>query len=165
VGRRARPHGRSILTHPDRGRARASEGRRAMSDTPAIEPLPPALEEAARSIAHEWMERLGYAPGIPEQAQRWLDAGEHEDFDAVYDLKKTLRFVRFVLKRVPRDPTAELVEFLERIGAFDENLEAANSPELLPCFNQRLYDEWKQLSIAARAALARMGGGELGEGW
>lgn len=61
---------------------------------------------------------------------------------------------------VPRDDTAELVEFLERIGAFDENLEAANSPELLPCFNQRLYDEWKQLSIAARAALARVKGGE-----
>ena len=59
-----------------------------------------------------------------------------------------------------RDDTAELVEFLERIGAFDENLEAANSPELLPCFNQRLYDEWKQLSIAARAALARVKGGE-----
>jgi hypothetical protein len=56
----------------------------------------------------------------------------------------------------PRDDTAELVEFLERIGAFDENLEAANSPELLPCFNQRLYDEWKQLSIAARAVLARV---------
>src|SRR5690554_5198820 len=86
-----------------------------MSDTPAIESLPPALEEAARSIAHEWMERLGYAPGIPEQAQRWLDAGEHEDFDAVYDLKKTLRFVRFVLERVPRDPAAELVEALEAV--------------------------------------------------
>jgi hypothetical protein len=61
------------------------------------------------------MERLGYAKGIPEQAQRWVDAGEHEDFDAVYDLKKTLRFVRFVLERVPDDPDdiAELVEALK----------------------------------------------------
>lgn len=81
-------------------------------DAPQVEPLTLTLEEAARSIAHEWMERLGYAPGIPEQAQRWLDAGEHEDFDAVYDLKKTLRFVRFVLERVPRDDIAELVEAL-----------------------------------------------------
>lgn len=77
-------------------------------------PEPPrlTLEETARRIAYEWLEQHGYAPGIPEQAQRWLDAGEHEDFDAVYDLKKTLGFVRFVLERVPRDPTAELVEAL-----------------------------------------------------
>lgn len=95
-----------------------------MSDTPAIEPLPPALEEAARSIAHEWMKRLGYAPGIPAMAQRWLDAGEHEDFDAVYDLKKTLRFVRFVLERVPRDPAAELVEAVAKYIAAVEAHEA-----------------------------------------
>jgi hypothetical protein len=78
----------------------------------APEPLRLTLEETARRIAYEWLEQHGYAPGIPEQAQRWLDAGEHEDFDAVYDLMKTLGFVRFVLERVPRDPTAELVEAL-----------------------------------------------------
>lgn len=53
------------------------------------------------------------------------------------------------------DPAAELADLRQRVVAFDENLEVANSPELLPCFNQGLYSEWKELVLDVRAALAK----------
>lgn len=119
-------------------------------DAPQVEPLTLTLEEALQRLYVKGLTLIPPGDGTDSWGIGVAGDSPDEEFDTWHEAVSAVLGVPVV----PRDDTAELVEALERVtrGALWDDL----------------VDRWlvqPEAMERVRAALARVKGGELGEGW